>query len=339
MKAPSYKISIVISGLAVLIFAFNLAFVRDGVITAPGRGNQTTADHTAAMHVPEASDNEIVNTTVPKVVSEAEDNEAAGDALARRPAEADPPADPETEAAEAESIQAESAPAETGAADMDTLIEEGNQYYAQNDYQSALDSFIRATELGEGAALQDVYYTLGMMYQRGAGVPQDYEQAVEWYNKAVEHGHWGARLQLAAMIDLGLIDENKTNENAHNEPGASKPLSGVVDGIHVGKYINDNVLGRFEWILSLNADKTFHLEFFDFIDHHVIKGTWMAETVSISDNAPDSTWLTLTDSAGEIYQFRQVELGGTGSNPPYGLIVEAFPLGSDYIDTLLYLQG
>ena len=29
---------------------------------------------------------------------------------------------------------------------------------------------------------------LGVMYEQGRGVPQDYEQAAAWYRKAAEHG-------------------------------------------------------------------------------------------------------------------------------------------------------
>ena len=35
-------------------------------------------------------------------------------------------------------------------------------------------------------------YNLGVMYDNGQGVQQDYKEAVKWYRKAAEQGHNGA---------------------------------------------------------------------------------------------------------------------------------------------------
>jgi TPR repeat protein len=40
---------------------------------------------------------------------------------------------------------------------------------------------------------------LGMAYDEGAGVPQDFEQAVVWFRRAAEQGH------VAAQANLGLM--------------------------------------------------------------------------------------------------------------------------------------
>ena len=40
---------------------------------------------------------------------------------------------------------------------------------------------------------------LGVMYEKGVGVPQDYQEAVNWYRKAAEQGHAMAQFNLGAM--------------------------------------------------------------------------------------------------------------------------------------------
>ena len=45
--------------------------------------------------------------------------------------------------------------------------------------------------------------TLGLRYAKGEGVPQDYEEAVEWYRKAAEQGVADAQLNLGVMYGNG----------------------------------------------------------------------------------------------------------------------------------------
>lgn len=46
-------------------------------------------------------------------------------------------------------------------------------------------------------------FNLGLMYDNGQGVPQDYQQAVQWYTKAAEQGYARAQYNLAAMYFSG----------------------------------------------------------------------------------------------------------------------------------------
>lgn len=46
-------------------------------------------------------------------------------------------------------------------------------------------------------------FFLGMMYDHGEGVPQDYAQAVRWYRKAAEQGHTSAQFSLGEMYFRG----------------------------------------------------------------------------------------------------------------------------------------
>jgi len=47
-------------------------------------------------------------------------------------------------------------------------------------------------------------YLLGLMYERGYGLPQDYTQAAHWYGEAARQGHAQAELSLGNLYDKGL---------------------------------------------------------------------------------------------------------------------------------------
>ena len=47
-------------------------------------------------------------------------------------------------------------------------------------------------------------YTLGVMYDKGAGVPQDYVQARQWYEQAAAQGHAKAQFNLGVRYFSGL---------------------------------------------------------------------------------------------------------------------------------------
>ncbi len=46
-------------------------------------------------------------------------------------------------------------------------------------------------------------FFLGVMYDKGMGVPQDSQQAVRWYTKAAEAGDASAQFHLGQIFDLG----------------------------------------------------------------------------------------------------------------------------------------
>ena len=46
-------------------------------------------------------------------------------------------------------------------------------------------------------------YRLGLLYDGGVGVPQDYRQAKEWFEKAAKQGHVGAQADLGTLYLQG----------------------------------------------------------------------------------------------------------------------------------------
>jgi len=63
------------------------------------------------------------------------------------------------------------------------------------DYVEAVKWYQKAA--GQGDA--DAQFKFGVCYERGKGVTQDYAKAVEWYTKAAEQGHEDAQEMLAEM--------------------------------------------------------------------------------------------------------------------------------------------
>ena len=53
-------------------------------------------------------------------------------------------------------------------------------------------------------------YNLGVMYENGQGVPQDYAEAVRWYRLAADQGYATAQTNLGYMYDngQGVLQDN-----------------------------------------------------------------------------------------------------------------------------------
>lgn len=64
---------------------------------------------------------------------------------------------------------------------------------------SEKDNVFRLAEKGDANA----QFVLGLKYDTGKGVPQDYVEAAKWYRKAAEQGYAKAQFNLGAMYDEG----------------------------------------------------------------------------------------------------------------------------------------
>ena len=60
------------------------------------------------------------------------------------------------------------------------------------------DCKVKAEQGNAGAQV-----SLGLMYARGEGVPQDYEKAVEWWSRAAEQGNSRAQFKLGLVYSNG----------------------------------------------------------------------------------------------------------------------------------------
>jgi uncharacterized protein len=81
-------------------------------------------------------------------------------------------------------------------------LEDGEAAYMSGDYASAMQLLRPLAEAGKTAYAYGnpwAQFEIGLMYDNGEGVPQDYAQAAFWYSKAADQG------LVSAQFNLGLI--------------------------------------------------------------------------------------------------------------------------------------
>ena len=77
---------------------------------------------------------------------------------------------------------------------------EGFEYFEAGKYEQALDEFRPLAE--EGNAFAQLY--LGIMYDKGYGVPRDSGKAVKWWRMSAEQGGAVAQYNLGAIYAHGV---------------------------------------------------------------------------------------------------------------------------------------
>ena len=78
-------------------------------------------------------------------------------------------------------------------------FDKGMTAYNRGDYAAALAEWRPLAEQGDAFA----QYSLGVMYDKGWGVPQDYTEAARWYRMAAEQGDASAQNNLGLMYAKG----------------------------------------------------------------------------------------------------------------------------------------
>ena len=69
----------------------------------------------------------------------------------------------------------------------------------QQDYKEAAKWYRLAAEQGD----VDAQYNLALVYDQGKGVQQDYKEAVKWFRLAAEQGDVDAQFSLALRVRRG----------------------------------------------------------------------------------------------------------------------------------------
>ena len=77
---------------------------------------------------------------------------------------------------------------------------DGAYAYLQGDYETAYNTMISLAKTSDDEIAQ---YYLGVMYMKGQGVEQNYEEAGEWFRKASEQGLTVAMYKLAGLYTKG----------------------------------------------------------------------------------------------------------------------------------------
>ena len=78
-------------------------------------------------------------------------------------------------------------------------FQRGFAAYSTGDYATALQEWTPLAEAGDAIAQGN----LGVMYERGQGVPQDYKEAMKWFRLAADQGNTDAQTHLASSYRKG----------------------------------------------------------------------------------------------------------------------------------------
>ena len=98
-------------------------------------------------------------------------------------------------------------------------FDKGIAAYSAGDYATALQEWRPLAEQGDASA----QFNLGIMYEKGWGVPQGYGEAVSWYRKAAEQGNALAQTNLGSKYHYGqgVIQDNILAHMWYNIGGAN----------------------------------------------------------------------------------------------------------------------
>ena len=78
-------------------------------------------------------------------------------------------------------------------------FENGVKAYQEGNYDQAIELFRPLADQGDAGA----QYNLGVTYDKGEGVIQDYKEVVKWYRLAAKKGDATAQYNLGLMYDNG----------------------------------------------------------------------------------------------------------------------------------------
>jgi hypothetical protein len=79
-------------------------------------------------------------------------------------------------------------------------LEDGVAAYERGEYETAYRLFSPLAEQGHVAA----QFNLGVLFENGLGVAQDYAEAARWYMKAAEQGDEQAQYNVAVLYEKGI---------------------------------------------------------------------------------------------------------------------------------------
>lgn len=78
-------------------------------------------------------------------------------------------------------------------------LEDASVAYSRGDYATVLRLMRPLADQGDAVAQHD----LGVIYENGLGVPQNYDEAVKWYHLAAEQGYGLSQFNLGLLYDKG----------------------------------------------------------------------------------------------------------------------------------------
>ena len=79
------------------------------------------------------------------------------------------------------------------------LSKDADAAYARGDYATALQLNLPLANAGDAVA----QFNIGLMYDKGNGVPQDYAEAAKWFRKAADQGLAVGQFNLGVSYERG----------------------------------------------------------------------------------------------------------------------------------------
>ena len=102
----------------------------------------------------------------------------------------------------------------------------GKELYDQKEYAKAAEWFKKSAHQGNVYA----QICLGVMYEKGQGVPQNYSWAAEWYERAANHGSAAAKKSLARVQEFLSKEKQKQDQkNSSEQNNAIKKQANSID--------------------------------------------------------------------------------------------------------------
>ena len=78
-------------------------------------------------------------------------------------------------------------------------FQDGLDAYDRGDYPTALNEFLPLAEQGDVKA----QFNMGILYEKGQGVPQDFQEAFRWYGLAAEQGDAHTQNVVGMLYEFG----------------------------------------------------------------------------------------------------------------------------------------
>lgn len=134
-------------------------------------------------------------------------------------------------------------------------IDEGVAAYNRGDHDAAYQEFLPVAEAGDKKA----QLLLGLMYDNGLGIEQNYQRAAHWYRRAAEQGQPRAQFNLGLMYESG--EGIKRDQAAavgwvrkSAEQGYAEAQDKLARFFEEGEYIEQDLVQSHLWY-SLAASK------------------------------------------------------------------------------------
>ena len=150
-----------------------------------------------------------------------------------------------------------------------TTFDQGVAAYDRGDFAAALATFRSLSEQGDPVA----QYNLGVMYDRGAGVPENDAEAMKWYRLAADQNYSSAELNLGLLYYEGRgvpknLDEAVKWYRRAADKGVSEAQFNLGAMYANGEGVPRSYVESYKWLtLSINRGNAAAGELRDLVDN------------------------------------------------------------------------